>query len=205
MKLKKLLNNIRYQIFSFFFYKSPIYLNLNIFKIYRYYWTARKYFQKPILRFYKMNIEDSLGSDYFFLETECWNKWLYINCHHCEWKSKYTEIRFESVPHICIILFNKYKYVIGLEAPLYTDTGGKWRPDNDLYWEAILGYCLEFKKDLVKTYNNNIWGRHYYDIYTSKGEEVRKKVNIYSTIFPALTKKGKDLIVEWQKEDSKSD
>ena len=109
-----------------------------------------------------MNVdENNLGSDYLFIETSCHNKWLYFAVHPCDYKLKYGEIRFESVPHICLIWKNKIKYVWGLEAPLYEEiykTDYNYISKNNLlYWEGIYTYLWEYNKDIVKTYKNNIW------------------------------------------------
>lgn len=179
MRINKF-RNIIYKISSWFKYESPIYIEFNIFRLWRYYWKARKYFKSPDIVFHKLNINDSLGSDYFCLPVETHNKIFHMSIEACDWKSKFGEIRFEAVPYICIIISNKIKYVIGLEAPLWKFRQEKWTRDNLLYWEAVLGYSLRYKKDLVRTYKNNIWS----DLNGNQ-----------STIFEALTSKGKKIIV----------
>ena len=116
------IHNIKWPIINWWIYKSPIYIGtLNIFKLYKDWWKARKVFHRPILKIYKMNVnENILGSDYFYIETDTNNKWFYFNVEQCGFKLKWGDIRFENVPYMCLIWRNKTKWIIGLEAPLYS-------------------------------------------------------------------------------------
>ena len=93
------------------YYHSNIYIEFNIFKLWRYWWTARKYFLAPIIVKYKLEVNQGLGSDYFYMKTDNYNKWFHLSFHSCDWKSKFEEVRFEGVPYACLILFNKVKYI----------------------------------------------------------------------------------------------
>ena len=204
-KFKKFFNKyyfkIKFKISNWFDYKSPIYINLNFWKFIKEYWKVRKVFHKPILKKYKIQVDENvLGSDYFYIENECYNKWFYLNFHECYWKWKYDEIRYEGVPWICLIWKNKVKYILGLEAPLYrddvrTDDFQCYHRDNLLYWEGILSYLYMYKRDIIKTYENNIWGRSFY--FTDlNGEE--QKLRVRETIITALKPKYADKILTYE-------
>ena len=207
-KIKKALYkkyfHIKYKVSSYFYYSCPIYINFNVYKFIKEYWKVRKIFHKPILKKYKMQVYDNeLGSDYLYIENECYNKLFYLKFHPCEWKWKYHEVRFENVPWICLIWKNKVKYIYGLEAPLYRDTNltnGKncYQRDNLTYWEAILSYLYMYDKDLIKTYKNNIWGQSHY-FTDMDGKE--KKIRIRETIISALKPKYADKILKYELEE----
>ena len=194
--------HIKWKIGSWFYYKCPIYINFNIFKPIAIYWKARKVFNKPIIIKHKLNVnENNLGSDYWLLETECNNKWFYLNFHECGWKWKYREVRFESVPWICLIWRNKVKYIWGFEAPLYHESNiyncYYHSRDNMLYWEGILSYLYEHNKDIIKTYLNNIWGSTYYlnELDDSgKHKSIRKRF----TLIHALKPKYANQIIKYE-------
>lgn len=213
--IKKIFQKIWYRkiywpIINFFIYKSPIYINtFNIFKFYSDWWQARKVFYKPIMKVYKMNVDENiLGSDYFYMETSTHNKWLYINIERCGYKLKWREIRFENVPYVCIIWRNKTKWIIGLEAPLYKynrHSNTYWR-NNDLYWEALLTYLYEYDKDIVRTFRNNIWSSRL--ILKDVDENGVNKIHTdYDTIISCLKPKAAEKIIQYYKkkyEESKS-
>lgn len=181
------------------YYHSNIYIEFNIFKLWRYWWSARKYFLAPNIVRYKLKVNEGLGSDYFYLKSDCDNKWFHLSFNSCDWKSKFGDVRFESVPHACLILFNKVKYVWGLEAPLYEQHRGIWSRNNMLYWECVLGYSINYGKDILQTYKDNIWFREYYSMHKPKDQENYDRVKIEETCFNALTNKGKKKILEYQK------
>ena len=199
--IKKYYYKFKYKLWSFFYYKSPIYIEFNIFRLYKDWFRARKVFYKPLLKKYKMKVnENKLGSDYFFIETSCHNKWLYFAVHSCDYKLKLGEIRFESVPHICLIWKNKIKYIWGLEAPLYEEYYNKDNnlyisKNNLLYWEGILTYLWEYNKDIVKTYNNNIWCRTLILNDIDKNTNKPKRYRIVNSLLSCLNPKYADLII----------
>lgn len=192
--------HIKYKIWAWFEYKSPIYICFNPFKFYRDWWKARNVFHRPVLCKYKMGVEENnLGSDYWYLETSCDNKWLMIKSHPCDYKLKYGEIRFESVPCLVIIWRNKTKWVFGLEAPLYDERinyidKNYITRNNLLYWEAVLTYLWEHNKDIIKTYENNIWTQTFILEDVDKDTGVHKKVTRYETILPCLKNKYANII-----------
>lgn len=198
--INKSISNIKFKIWAFFYYTSPIYICLNPFKVFNYWWKSRKYFKFPIIIKYKLKRGDSLpSSDYFYMNTDVHNKWLHIDFRECGWKSKYDEVRFEHVPYIIIVLFKKV-WVFGFEAPLYEqykyENEYYWTRNNLLYWECILGYVLRYNKDLIKTYNDNIWIHHIWLDNESLSKEDKEKLKIPITVFPALTERGKRLIMK---------
>ena len=200
--LKKLRNTFKYKIWSYFWYRSPIYISLNPFRIFDYWWQCRDIFIKPVIVKHKLDRGDSLYSDYFYLNTDVHNKWLHIKFQPCDWKSKYDEVRFESVPYILVVIKNK-AWVWGFEAPLYEQSSNNnWIRNNMLYWEGILSYLIEHNKDLIKTYKNNIWTRHYNVQNLSDGSH--HPLAIQDTIFHALTEKGKRIILEYQMKKNKN-
>jgi len=213
--IKKLIQKIWYRdiywpVSNFFTYRSPIYINtFNIFRIYSDWWKARKVFYKPLLKIYKMKVdENNLGSDYFYIETETHNKWFYLNIERCGYKYKWREIRFENVPYICFIWRNKIKWIIGLEAPLYSyiNYSNTYCRNNDLYWEALLTYLYEYNKDIVRTFRNNIWSSRL--ILKDVDENgVNKMHTDYDTIISCLKPKFAEKIIQYYKkkyEESKS-
>ena len=195
--------HIKYKIWNWFEYKSPIYICFNPFKFYSDWWKARKVFHKPILCKYKMDVnENNLGSDYWFAETSTYNKWLMIKSHPCEYKLKFGEIRFESVPYLVIIWRNKTKWIFGLEAPLYDERmnykNKKYLTRNNLlYWESILTYLWEYNKDIIKTYENNIWTQTFILEDVDKEKGIHKKITKYETILPCLKNKYADIIYKY--------
>lgn len=207
MNIKKMVkriwyHNIYWPISNFFTYKSPIYIKtFNIFRIYSNWWKARKVFYKPLLKVYKMNVdENNLGSDYFFIETQTNNKWLYVNVERCIYKLKWGEIRFENVPYICIIWRNRTKWIIGLEAPLYeysSYSNTYWR-NNMLYWESILTYNWTYNKDILKTFNNNIWSNILILKDVDENGNNKKHYN-YDTIISCLKPKAAEKVIQHYK------
>lgn len=194
--------NIYHPISNFFTYRSFIYINtFNIFRIYSDWWKARKVFYKPMIKVYKMNVDENvLGSDYFFMETFTHNKWLYINIESCGYKYKWRDIRFENVPYICIIWRNKIKWIIGLEAPLYSYNrySETYSRNNDLYWESLMTYLYTYNKDIIKTFNNNIWSR----MLTLKELDENgnnKRIFEYDTIISCLKPKAAEQIIKHYK------
>ena len=215
MNIKKIFQRIWYRniywpISNFFTYRSPVYINtFNIFRIYSDWWKARKVFYMPMLKVYKMKVDENmLGSDYFFIETFTHNKWLYINIERCGYKYKWREIRFENVPYICIIWRNKTKWIIGLEAPLYSYNrySKTYSRNNDLYWESLMTYLYTYDKDIIKTFNNNIWsGMLVLKELDENGNN--KKIFEYDTIISCLKPKAAEKIIQYYKkkyEESKS-
>lgn len=196
---------IYWPIYNYFYYKSPIFIGtLNIFKIYKDWWDARKSFKIPYLKCYKLNINETLSSNaYFYIETSTNNKWLYFNVHRCQFKLKWGEYVFENVPYICLIWRNKVKWIIGLEAPLYeyTDYSNRFYRNNDLYWESIIQYNYAFNKDIIKTFNNNIWHRQYVLKDTDENGENKIKKEIITPL-SALTNKAADKILRNYKIDT---
>lgn len=207
-KIKNSYYHYKFKLEDFFYRKSYIYIEFNIFKIFRYWWKVRKIFYKPILKKYKLNINDGLGSDYLYLEYECNNKWLYFAVHPCEFKLKYNEVRFESVPYICLIWKNKIKYIWGLEAPLYEDNyfnGNHYISRNNLlYWEGILTYLIEFNKDIIKTYKNNVWIKTLFLSDIDKETNKSKKYEINYTLINVLKPKYASKIIKYINEQYKN-
>ena len=152
---------LRTSVWCWFFYKSPFFFSINPFRFLRDWWPVRSVFRRPYVRFYKLGLEEGLGGDYFFLETECRHKWFYFYSHPCGYKLKYGEVRFECVPYICFIWRRRVKYVIGLESPVVDDSMDGYVPrrDNDMYWEGLLSYRYDYKRDLYKAYKGNTWTR----------------------------------------------
>lgn len=190
MNIKYHLRSIKWMIWNFLYYKSPIYIEFKFLKIYRYYWSARKYFLKPIIIKHKLKRGDSLGSDYYYLDTNVNNKWFHLSFESCGWKDKFREVRFESVPYILLVIFNKV-WVWGFEAPLYEQYRKTWQRNNMLYWEGVLSFSINYSKNILSTYKNNIWVRTYTIINHKKEEE---RLEIQETIFNALTEYGKQII-----------
>jgi len=215
INIKKITQRIWYRkiywpLSNFFTYRSPVYINtLNIFRFYLDWWKARKVFYKPIMKVYKMNVDENvLGNDYFYIETSTHNKLFYLNVERCGYKLKYGEIRFENVPYVCIIWRNKIKWIIGLEAPLYeynSYSNTYWR-NNDLYWEALLTYLYQYNKDIIRTFKNNIWeSMHILKDVDENGKN--KKHYDYDTIISCLKPKEAEKIIQYYKnkyEESKS-
>ena len=190
--LKQYINRLKYNIWSYFWYKSPIYINLNFTKIFWYWWKCRRDFLKPVIVKHKLKRGDCLNSDYFYLNTDVNNKLLHIDFHPLDWKTKYGDYRFEGVPYIIIVLKNK-AWVWGLEAPLWEQLSNhSWQRNNMLYWEGILDYRYTYNKNIIKTYQNNIWVRHYNVQDLRYGNN--KELELQDTLFQSLTETGKQII-----------
>ena len=137
------MGKIKYKLWKFFYYKSPIYIEFKIFRPIREWWEVRKVFKRPHIT--KAKIEPSYYS-------MCHNKLFHLSFNELGYKMKYDEPRFEWNPYIKLILFNKFKYVWVFTAPIYLDN-----MEDMIYWESILWYSLT--KDLKKAYEMNIWSR----------------------------------------------
>jgi len=192
MNIKYFFRSIKFKIWDFFYHKSPIYIEFNFLKVYKYYWIARKYFLKPIIIKHKLKRGDSLNADYYYLNTDVNNKWFHLSFESCGWKDKFGEVRFEAVPYALLVIFNK-AWVWGFEAPLYEQHREIWSRNNMLYWEGVLGFSINYDKDIIKTYKNNIWTRNY-TIINYKQE--RELLEIQETIFDSLTEIGKRIIIK---------
>lgn len=149
------------KIYSWFIYNSPIYINLNIWKSIKYYIKSMKVFRHPIIVRYRLINGESLDNDYYFVSAKTYNKLLHISFNELDWKIKYCNYRFEGCPYLKIVLFNKYCWIFGLEAPIFsmrydTETGkvSGYDRNNDLYWETILEYLYNgyIDKDPIKAY-----------------------------------------------------
>lgn len=150
---------LRRSVYDWFYYKSPVFISLNPLSFWGDWLGVRDVFRKPCVRKYKLSVEESLGSDYFFLETSCNNKWFYLCSHRCGYKYKWGTVRFECVPYLCFIWRNRVKYVIGLESPMVDDKLPNAVPyrENDMYWEGLLSFKYDCNRDVYKTYKYNTW------------------------------------------------
>lgn len=189
---KKIYNRIR----EWFYFNSPIYINLNFWKTIKYYFKCRNVFIAPVIVKYKMEYpEHSLGSDYFYLPLKSQNKWLHISFEELGWKSKYGDYRFESCPYFTIVWMNKIRWIWGLESPIHvehiSDSNIRYGSrDNDFYWETILYYLYKSKGNIIKTYKNNMWTQPIYDEKLS-----RIIFNVPITNFNMFKQKYKEKII----------
>lgn len=154
----KSLKNLVYKIKNYFYYKSPIYINLNFYNLIKEYIKCCYIFKPPMIVKYKLKENDSLGYHYDFLTNTCNNKWLHINCVPLGWKTKFYDYEFESFPYFTIVLFNKIRYVFGLEGNLWNVVYDRIEHNSELYYETILSYIYD-TKNIKKTFLNNIWTR----------------------------------------------
>lgn len=70
------------------------------------------------------------------------------------WKSKFGNYEFEYPPFIDICLFNKWRWQFVFEAPQLNNT-------NELcYWEGMMDWLWNNDKDIIKTYEDNIWNNN---------------------------------------------
>ena len=193
--IKKFYFKIKYKIWSYFYYKSPIYINFKFWKPISDWWKVKNIFKCPVFVFHKLKYnEEFIGSDYFYTPHTCYNKWLFIDFGACQYKLKYNEIRFESVPYIVLIWKQKITYIIGLETPEYeySITRKSYSKNNLLYWEGILTYLHECNKDLYKTYNYNKWST-FIDAYDKEGNKI--DINDEYNIIPYLKHKYQKFII----------
>lgn len=201
--IKRKIYNIIWKIQSWYFHKSPIYINLNIWNCYKDYWKARKIFYPPhIVKYVLTKPDDYVGTDYFCCETldadYIKNKWFYINCIELGTKSKYRNLEFEWVPRIAIKWQGKL-YIYGLEAPLIERySNGSIYTNNHLYWEGIVQYLYQFNRNIIKTYNNNLWSRPLWDYKNADGEIYHVPITILEALKP--TKERDKLIYEINKQ-----
>lgn len=202
-QLRLKLYNIYWKIGWWFFEKSPIFINLNIWKCYKDYWKARNVFYPPyIVKYVLTKPEDIVGSDYFCCETldtdNIKNKWFYINCVELGTKSKWNSIRFEWVPRV-VIKWRGKLYIYGFEAPLTERyANGYISTNNQLYWEGIAQYIYQFKRNLIKTYNNNLWSRPIWDYKNDEGKIMNMPITILEALKPS--KERDKLIYEINKQ-----
>ena len=146
------MNNISYKVWYWFYYKSPVYINLNIFKPIKYWWKARKVFRRP-------HISKTFQDAPYTLQ--CHNKLFHLSFNELGYKMKYSEPRFEWCPYIYLVIFNKFEFLWLFTSPVDIDHMG-----NMIYWESILWYVLT--KDVKQTYEMNIWNKSIKDkeVYT---------------------------------------
>jgi len=174
-----------FRIWWWFWTKSPIYICLNPFSFLSDWWRVRKVFRRPRFVVHK-NPTEYLGNDYIFVNSHSNNKWLTILSEPCGWKSKYREVRFETVPYFAIYWRTKLKLLIGLECPIYDvrvlDGKYNFNANNLLYWEGLLTYS--FSEDLIKAFEENIW------------EQGIDKTNYKLTIVPYLKPKYVKKLIE---------
>ena len=175
ISIKKIYKKVKWRIWDWFNYKSPIFISINPFKVWKHWWKVRKVFRRPIITKHKLGVEGYLGSDYFLMKTQCNNKWFHLSFNELNYKLKYGEPRFETVPYICLIWRNKVKYIWGFECPTVTLHNDFYSRENLIYWESILWYLKS--KDLIKTYKNNLWQKSIDDtkIYDSNINMLKKK------------------------------
>ena len=202
-QLRLKLYSIYWNIIWWFFEKSPIFININIWKCYKDYWKARNVFYPPyIVKYVLTKPEDIVSSDYFCCETldadNIKNKWFYINCVELGIKSKLNSIRFEWVPRV-VIKWRGKLYIYGFEAPLTERyANGYISTNNQLYWECIAQYIYQFKRNLIKTYNNNLWSRPIWDYKNDEGKIMNMPITILEALKP--TKERDKLIYEINKQ-----
>lgn len=85
------------------------------------------------------------------------------------WKSKFSNYEYEYPPFIDICLFKKWRWQF-IFNPVQFSNG-----TNDLcYYEGMMDWLWNYNKDIVKTYENNIWNNN----------------GTKETIIPYLTKKA---------------
>lgn len=210
--IKKLYYQIKWKLYYWFNDKAWVCISLNPFKHWSDWRKVRKVFRKPKVVKYKYDLSKEFygySSDYMRAEYgKCGNKLLRIKSYRCDWKSKYGEVRFETVPYLTIVWRNKTRWIFGLESPVYeeqpkVDYDGEYNKidilnistNNLLYWEGILSYLYEHDKDIVKTYKNNIWVKSYQlknDINVTN-----KKLTIEYTILNMLKQKYAEKIVNY--------
>ena len=192
---------IHFKLWNFFYYKSPVYIEFNIFNPFKYWFKARHIFYKPHIKKYKLSINEHINGDYMYIPYETYNKWFHLSFKSCQYKIKLDEYRFENNPYICLIWRNKVKYIWGFEAPLYEITQiytdkQSISKNNMLYWEGILTYLYENNKDIIETYKNNIWTMTLdlkdIDEHTQKN----KKYKILYTLLPCIKPKYADKIMK---------
>lgn len=190
MKIKRLYYKIKFKIWNWFYFKSPIYIGLNPFEVIKHWWKCRKVFRRPIIIKHKLGVQDYLGSDYFLMKTQCDNKWFHLSFNELNYKLKYGEPRFETVPYICLIWRNKVKYIWGFECPIVTQHNKFYSRENMIYWESILWYIKT--KDIIKTYKENKW---------SMSIDLDK---IYHTNINMLKKKSQEEVIRFANSENQS-
>lgn len=91
------------------------------------------------------------------ITIEKWNiddtdaKILDIRVSGLGWKEKYGYLEYEYPPFIELSLFKKWKWIMRFDSPHVKDS------TEFCYWEGMLSYIYKNNKDLVKTYQDNIW------------------------------------------------
>jgi hypothetical protein len=152
MNIFNQLKHLYYKILSWYIFNAWIYIeSLNLFKIYKTYNKVSKYFSKPKIKFQygKLNnvITGNLYNDYHN-ENHCI---LSLVIKDVGYKWKYDDIRFESEPIISLTLFNKWRFVWELNAPI---------EDDYMYWEMLLEYLYIYNENIEETKLNFGWKKH---------------------------------------------
>ena len=116
-------NNIKWKINWWMYHRSPLYINLNIFKCYDEWRPWKKYFKKPSWRRW-----GHWKTGFNILRIECEDLW---------WKLKYGEPRHEEDPTLTIsFLWWTWRWTLGCPDGI----------DSMIYWETVLWMNILDKK-----------------------------------------------------------
>lgn len=146
------MKQLYYRILSWYMFNAWIYIDtLNFKKMFRTVNKATKYFARPTLKFMYGRLGEVHTGNIF-------ND--YHNNSHCilslivndvGYKWKYDDIRFESEPCISLTLFNRWRFIWYLVAPI---------EDDYMYWEMLLEYLYKYDEDIELTKANFGWQKH---------------------------------------------
>ena len=179
-------SELYWKIWNWYHYDSPIFVNtLNVFKPLRSWWSARKYFRFPSIKFMYGKIDDCLSGSIFHSSNNC-AKWFDLRFCDVFWKWKYDDVRFEGEPCIKLDLFNKWKFLWIFECPNVS-----YNRNNYMYWESLLDYVYN-TKNICKTKSEFGWCS-----YISDGNGNEDKVTCWTDEW--LTKYGKKITKDIKK------
>lgn len=162
--------------------KTPIYINLNIFKCWKEWRKVKEDFLFPDVKFHFIKGWKNLHFYCFYGK-----KLFSLECVPLDWKTKFTDYCYERDPYIILQLFYSLFFVWQFKEPtkyVNHDEGN----NSHIYYESILQYAYgdysykEMKSipvSLYKVYENNIWRRH-----------GKHNVEFKLTCAPYLTHKG---------------
>jgi len=187
--------NTNYKIDWWFYKHSQFYIgSLNIFKCYREYREAKRYFVKPhwILTY--------SGKKNEYINDRC--RILYFNIRPLDWKMKLDDPQFEDCPHIRLGLFNHlWEWQL-----MSTTYNYKSYYNTHEYWEPMLVYLYggrfdtetqQYDRNICMTYQDFVWHNYNYSPEDIKNKKYDKPISItYFYIDNVLTTEAKNELRE---------
>ncbi|MBQ3414615.1 MAG: hypothetical protein IJH39_04545 [Clostridia bacterium] len=136
-------------------FHHPIYINLKFHRLWIDWWKCRKVFIKPKLRLYKGDSAEREFTYYMYdWQEDFANKFFGFHIARLGWKYKWGYYVYTHSPEIVCVFRGKVLFTLRMEYPLDNIKPELQSTADRLYWEAIVSYLYDYKKDIIKTYKN---------------------------------------------------